>query len=269
MTTKKNNINNTTLAKLLVALNSSLDKADAQLAGGPSLTPDQKRRAARARKGSERIVQSLAQLASSHGLDSSALNSSDMLERLDTATKLMPTVTRLTKVLKQTSDAQFVAQNDAWAMARQFYALLQTRASSDGTLAVALAPVTDFFNYRHESAVEDKPTKLQTRVNAKLRDAERLVARSKPRASVIEEQNEARASTSVPTPAPAPQPQPVIIVQQPAPAPAPTPVAQPVIPPSVTIVPSMPSISNGVTNGASNGYVNGASNGASNGAASQ
>jgi hypothetical protein len=236
MNTKKS----TNIALMLSALNASLDKADAQLANGPSLTPDEKRRAARARKGSERIVQTLAQLASSHGLDSSALNSSDMLERLDTATKLTPT--RLTKVLKQTSDAQFVAQNDAWAMARQFYALLQTRAASDGTLAAALEPVTDFFHYRHESAVDAKPTKLQTRANAKLRDAQRLVARSKPRASVIEEENEAHASAPVAA----------------APAPAPAPVAQPVAPPSATIASSTPAASNG----ASNGYVNGASNGA-------
>ena len=90
MATKKNNTSNNTLAKLLDVLNASLDKADAELANGPSLTPDQKRRAARARKGSERIVQTLAELASSHGLDSSALNSSVMLERLESATKLTP-----------------------------------------------------------------------------------------------------------------------------------------------------------------------------------
>jgi len=255
MSTKKSS--NIALVKTLSALNAGLDKADAQLAGGPSLTPDDKRHAARARKGSDRVIQVLAQLSKAHGLDSPALNSTAMLDRLDTASTLAPTIARLTKVLKYASDAQFVAQNDAWAMSRQLYALLQTRAATDGALAEALQPVTDFFNYRHESTLESKPTKLQIRMNAKLRSAERLVARSKPRAATLEAESEAHAAAPAPVPAPAPAPAPaqppqpaVVIVQQPAPAPAP--VAQPAAVVPAPLVVSAPA-PNGVTNGVSNG----------------
>ncbi len=170
-----------------------------------------------------------------------------MLEQQSRSTTLSAVVARLEKLQKRVSDEQFVAQNSAWSMGLQVYAMLQRRATTDGTVAAGLESVNSFFNYRHGSVTNDKPTKLQTRADAKLRDAQRLVARTKPRAAVIEEENEAHASAPVaaaPTPAPAPvtpapQPQPIVIVQQPAPAPAP--VAQPVVAqPSVTIVPSTP-----------------------------
>jgi len=274
MSTKKSANANVALVKTLSALNAGLDKADAELAGGPTLTPDEKRRSARARKGSDRVIQVLAQLAKTHGLDSPSLNSTEMLDRLETATRLAPTIARLTKVLKQMSDAQFVAQNDAWAMGRQLYSLLQTRSATDGALAGALQPVTDFFAYRHESALESKPTKLQTRMNAKLRAAERLVARSKPRASVLEAESDAHAAAvAAPVAAPVavapvaaaapaapsqPQQPSIVIVQPPVPAATPAPIAQPVVPvapPSQPSQPSQPVVTNGVngvngTNGA-------------------
>ncbi len=101
------------------------------------------------------------------------------------AAAFAPALARLQKLEKRMSDEQFVAQNGAWTMGLQFYALMQRRATTDGALAASLAPITSFFNYRHDST---KPTKLETRANAKLRDAQRLVARAKPRASVLEEE---------------------------------------------------------------------------------
>ena len=181
-----------------------------------------------------------------------------MLDQVSRATTFASALARLQKLEKRVSDEQFVAQSDAWSMGLQFYALMQRRATTDGTLAASLAPITAFFGYRHEST---KPTKLETRANAKLRDAQRMVARAKPRASVLEAEYESQhdATSSAPvvtTPAPSPvpvAPKPSII--QPAPVAQPAPIVQPA-----------PVASNGVANGGSNGVVNGASNGYVNGA---
>jgi len=278
---KKTKNPNVGLTKFAEALSASIDKAEAML--GPdtlSLTPDEKRRTARQRKGGERVIQSIAEIAKAHGLDSPSLSSTSMLQSLEKSTTLGSALARIEKLQKRLSDEQFVAQNGAWSMALQFYAMLQRRATTDGTLAASLDPINTFFNYRHDSVTSEKPTKLQTRANAKLRNAERLVSRAKPRASVIESENEAHAAAppaAAPTPqpqAPAAAPQPaqpsVVIVQQPAaaaptpavaqPAPAAQPAPQPAVT-SVTVVPPTPSpYTNGAgaSNGASNGYVNGA-----------
>jgi hypothetical protein len=243
------------LTKTVEQLNKSLDAVESQLGpNAPALTPDAKRRRARTRKGGERVLQMIAELVQAHNLDSSSLSSTEMLAKQERATTFSSALAHLQKVEKRVSDEQYVAQGDAWSMGLQFYALLQRRAVTDGTLAASLAPISAFFNYRHDST---KPTKLQTRANAKLRDAQKLVARAKPRASVMEEQYDdahtpsapatASALAATPTPAPAP------VVQSPKVALSPT--------PSVIV----PATTNGAVNG-SNGYANGYVNGASNGA---
>ncbi len=246
MPTKKASPANT-LDKTLDQLNKSLDTADAQLGSDtPSLTTAQKRRLGRSRKGGERVLQMIAELVKAHGLESTALQSASMLADQERAANYAASLARLQKMEKRISDDQFVAQSNAWEQGLQFYALLQRRAQTDGTLASSLAPITAFFNYRHDST---KPTKLQTRANAKLRDAQRLVARAKPRASVLEEETETSAQAPVAA-APAPAPvtsKPSVIVSAPAAA-------------SNGAAPTM---TNGTSNGAVNGYTNGASNGAS------
>jgi hypothetical protein len=235
-----------TLNQTLEQLNKNLDTADSQLGSETaSLTVAQKRRLGRSRKGGERILQMIGELVKSHGLESPAMQSASMLADQERAANYAASLARLQKMEKRISDDQFVAQSNAWEQGLQFYALLQRRAQSDGTLAASLAPITAFFNYRHDST---KPTKLQTRANAKLRDAQRLVARAKPRASVLEEESDASAHAPVAvTPAPA------VVTPKPS-----------------VIVSATPAASNGVsppmTNGASNGAVNGVATGASNGA---
>lgn len=257
---KTNNKSNA-LSKYVTQITSTIAKAESTFpVEGEALTTLDKKHSVKPRKGADNIVRAIAELAKAHGLDSSALHSDGMLESLDTAAALAPLVAVLEKMTKRVADAQYSATSSAWANALQFYALLQRRAQSDGQLAASLDPISTFFAYRHQSVLESKPTKLQTRMTARLRSAERLVARSKPRASVLEQEYEAHAT---PAPAPVAQPAPQPVVQaQPQPV-----VAKPVVQPTVTIVAPAPAPTNGVTNGV-NGYANGASNGALNGAAS-
>jgi len=263
---KKNTKNTNTLASYVSKVSSTINAAESAFPiDSPVLGPEDKKHGVKVRKGAENVIRQLAELAKTHELDSTGLHSEDMLEELNTSTSLAPLLATIEKISKRISDAQYSAQSGAYDKALQFYALLQRRAQTDGQLADALAPINEFFSYRHQAVLDAKPTKLQTRMNTKLKNAERLVARSKPRASVLEqEHDDAQKTASAPTasapaasPAPAAAPQPsVIVVQQPAAPAASQPAAS-----SVTIVPPTP-VTNGVTNGASNGYVNGASNGA-------
>ncbi len=167
--TKKTKTPNVALAKFASDLTTTFDKAEAEL--GPdtlSLTPDEKRRTARQRKGGERVIQSLAEMMKAHSLDSPSLNSTTMVDQINRSTTLGSVLARLEKLQKRVSDEQFVAQNGAWSMALQVYAMLQRRATTDGTLSASLEPVNAFFNYRHDSVSTDK---LHQAPNARQREA--------------------------------------------------------------------------------------------------
>ena len=90
MTSKKNNAN-VSLIRYVANLNGYLDKAESGIPKqSPVLTPDDKRRSVKARKGGDRIVESIASLVKAHGLDSSSLDSGVMLQRLQAASTLEP-----------------------------------------------------------------------------------------------------------------------------------------------------------------------------------
>jgi hypothetical protein len=167
----------------------------------PPLNPEEKRRSLRMRKGAEPVVRTIAGLAKTYGLDSQSLHSDDMTSHLELATVLAPLEATLSKVLKRISDGRFLANSNAWDMALQFYSLLQRRAPSDGQLAAALAPIADFFAYRHDLVLAKKPTKLQTRIKRKLAQVEHLAQRARGR--VDAPQPAPVAASTPPTAAPA------------------------------------------------------------------
>ena len=94
-----------------------------------------------------------------------------MMASHEMAQTLVPLMVRLVKMSKRVSDQAFGAQTDAWDMGLQFYALLKRRAKSDGQVATAIAPLAAAFSFRHPSVREKTPTKMQTRVKARLKKA--------------------------------------------------------------------------------------------------
>jgi hypothetical protein len=154
---------------------------EAGLGDDPSLAPKDRRRAAKLRKGGGPIVTQVGSLASQQQLESPALQVATMLMLLGKAGALQPLVNRLAAFVKHVSDVMFAAQSQAWAMAMQYYALLRRRAKTDGELARALEPVTQFLAYRHPStrAPVGSPTKRQVHAAKKAQHALATVAGGK------------------------------------------------------------------------------------------
>ena len=166
------------LTSFIRALTGGLDKAEPRLGTPPkALTAEDKTRASKPRKGSEKVVGQLAPIVQQYGLDSPALHSATMVARNKDAEALVPLQQRLQKISKRVDDELFSAQTETWGMALQFYALLQRRAQSDGELAASLDPIKKVFAYRHPKVKEGAPTKVQTRAKAKLKEAVALAAR--------------------------------------------------------------------------------------------
>jgi hypothetical protein len=146
----------------------TLDGVEVGLGNDPPLTPVEKRHAAKLRKGGEKALEQIGNLAQQHQLESPALKVSDMLALLGKASAVQPLADRAAAFGKHVQDVLFAAQSAAWVMGMQYYALLQRRARTDAELAKALAPVTQFLAYRHpKQKAPGTPTKRQKKATSK------------------------------------------------------------------------------------------------------
>ena len=145
----------------------ALDTVEVGLGNDPALTPAQKRHALKFRKGGDKIIGQLGNLAQQQQLESPALNVDDMMATLGKAQALQPLADRVAAFAKHVTDVVFKAESDSLAMAQQFYALLQRRALTDNELGTALAPVVTFFARKPKAKAPGALTKPQTKATAK------------------------------------------------------------------------------------------------------
>jgi hypothetical protein len=167
------------LVRIFEGVTAALDDVEASLGSTPSpdLTAVNKRRMSKPRKGATPMLLALAEVVQQHGLDSSALSADRMVARLEDAATLRPLQSRLEAILKRVEDELFNAQGEAWELGLQFYSLVKRRAKTDGELAANIQPMRLLFAYRHGLTKKDRPTKVQTRVKARLESALSLAAK--------------------------------------------------------------------------------------------
>ncbi|MGH7293517.1 MAG: hypothetical protein ACRELB_01230, partial [Polyangiaceae bacterium] len=144
-----------------------LDDVELGLGNDPALTPGQKRHALKFRKGGDKIIAQIGNLAQQQQLESPALNVTDMTATLGKAQALQPLSDRVAAFSKHVDDVIFKAESDSLAMAQQFYALLQRRALTDTELDTALAPVIAFFARKPKPKAAGALTKPQAKATAK------------------------------------------------------------------------------------------------------
>ena len=142
-----------------------------------ALTAKDKRRTVRVRKGADAVMRQIVQLVATHRLESEALDAEAIVAPLQIAAALGALEIGLRRATKRISDQRFLATADAWTAALQFYALLQRRALVDGDVAAGLAPIEEFFAFRHAGTRDGKATKLQIRARARLAHARELAER--------------------------------------------------------------------------------------------
>ena len=144
-----------------------LDTVEVGLGNDPALTPAQKRHALKFRKGGDKIIAQIGNLAQQQQLESPALNVSDMMTTLGKAQALQPLSDRVAAFAKHVDDVVFKAESDSLAMAQQFYALLQRRALTDAELGTAMAPVVTYFARKPVPKAAGALTKPQKKATKK------------------------------------------------------------------------------------------------------
>ena len=145
----------------------ALDTVEVGLGADPALTPALKRHVLKFRRGGDKIIGQIGNLAQQEQLDSPGLNVADMLSSLGKAQALQPLSDRVAAFAKHIDDVIFKSETDALAMGQQFYALLQRRALTDGELATAMVPVVTYFARKPKPKAAGAPTKPQKKATAK------------------------------------------------------------------------------------------------------
>jgi hypothetical protein len=148
-TTPKNDITPQDIAECLALL----ERITERLGSGPKLTPKERMRNIKLRKGGEAIAAALAVLSQQFAVDLPRFPASTMLENLDRARSLGPLRTKLTIALKRVDDVIFESQSEGWEAATMHYSTLKRLSRRDGEMAKLLAPVVAFFAKRHPLVV--------------------------------------------------------------------------------------------------------------------
>jgi hypothetical protein len=154
----KTSDDNKPLAERVAAALKLVDQALVVLAiANPVLTPKERKRATKSRKGADEVIPRIATLSDQFGLKVPAHTTSAMLDAAEQVKALDPLQKAVDTLLKTIEDATFIARGGAWGTATTLYAMLKRLAKRNGEVKSALADVESFFAYRHPKVAKDHP----------------------------------------------------------------------------------------------------------------
>lgn len=114
--------------------------------GGPAMTTTQRRRTVKIRKGGEKFIPILVEIATTYAITSPVHAVGEMTTQLELVQKLVPLLRRVQVLLKLLEDTDLTANSDMWGTATFVYSVAKHMAKRDGNIALALAPVEEFFS---------------------------------------------------------------------------------------------------------------------------
>ena len=154
-----------TLAKQIEHAMSMVEKASEALPVAAPLSSDERRKMPKLRKGGEKFIPVLTALSSQNGISVPTHPTDAMVSRIEEAQILAPLRKRVAEVLKSIDDSILRAQGESWETATLLYSVLRPIARKNANVALALAPLEEFFSHRHKSVTSKKTaTKKATKV---------------------------------------------------------------------------------------------------------
>jgi hypothetical protein len=142
-------------------------------AAGPALalTAKDRKRATKLRKGGEKFIPTILALSEQFGINVASHPLTTIAANVDKVKNLTGVHKQLVTATKQVDDAIFQAQSDGWDGASVHYAVLKRLAKSNGDIATALAPATEFFAKKSAAVVKAEDAKRGHRKGAKAKSA--------------------------------------------------------------------------------------------------
>jgi hypothetical protein len=114
----------------------------------PALTAQQRKRMSKLRKGGEKFIPQLAQMAQTWSVQIRTQPTAAMTSAMQTANDLQPLIQVLTGFLQEVQDTSFQAEGDSWSTASALYSVLKRMSRKDPKLSAQLAPAAEYFAFR-------------------------------------------------------------------------------------------------------------------------
>jgi hypothetical protein len=149
------------------AVKSLLDSITTIAGPAPELTAKDRKRTSKLRKGIEKVIPTLMALSDRIGLSVPAYPTATIQANLDKVKTLSPVHEGVASAEKHLSDAIFQAQAEIWEGATVHYSMLKRLAKTNGDVAKALAPVTQFFAHKQPAVVQAEDAKRGHRKGVK------------------------------------------------------------------------------------------------------
>ena len=193
------------LAARVIAAVEHITQAKTLLGLDTPLSAKQIKRAVKFKKGGEPHVATLADLSARYGVEVPSRPTADMTASLDLASQLVPARAAIDELSKTVEDAYFGARSDTWATATSLYSMLKKGAAHEPALASALAPLQEYFAYRHPTVAANHPKRAPAKAvdRAQAKAAKRL-AKLRAEVTQLEAAMPAEPPPVAETPAPAP-----------------------------------------------------------------
>ncbi len=177
-----------------------LDQLEAAFPKDGALTAKDKKRRAKARKGSERFTPQLVALAKQHGVNL-ALVPLDVISNASAeATALVPLQKRIEGLATKGASRMFALQSTSWSGSAKLYSVLKRLSKDDGDIESGLAPVEQYFNHRHPLVAKDHPKTKTGKAALAAEKAAQAAAAAKVAAAPVVVTAEAPVVTSATTP---------------------------------------------------------------------
>jgi hypothetical protein len=130
----------------------ALESASEPFADLPRLTPMERVRGIKLRRGGHQIIPTIAEVATKYGVAAPDMAGSDLDASFATAQDLAAVVRTAELVLRTAMDAQFNANGETWRAATSLYTMLKAAARSNPDIADEIAPIGEWFRARRKSA---------------------------------------------------------------------------------------------------------------------
>jgi hypothetical protein len=135
-----------------------INQATKALGPVPRLSPLERRRSAKTRRGGHQVVPLIAAVATKYGIAAPAMTGGSLSASLARVQALDPLLSASAESHATISDAHFSASNEMWTSARALYRMLKTVGETNPSIATELKPVEEWFRAQRSAKKQPEAT---------------------------------------------------------------------------------------------------------------
>jgi hypothetical protein len=157
MSNEEKSIIATATPRLIEEAKKHLEKAKAPVATVTALTPKERLRVLKPRRGGRQVVVRVAELASQYGLELEDMSGDEIVALMDSAARLRGLLAAIEQLRASVKDAVLRSENEAWKYTIAAYGALRGIAKARPVLGTSLVEVEEAFRSRRRRVTHATP----------------------------------------------------------------------------------------------------------------